>query len=250
VFGLYSAISISEAAPDLASQPRPSPRWSWPWTSSGQAPAPTLVHPDAQQIMRRDQGEAAKQINAAAHRENREFIRQYRARLRDYVETRQILAVEEARMEKRRAEQLVRIQPGHQGQLPPGHLDGSAPKPVTPRRSVLTAWQPPPTASNEASPGATSSLTDPIRHVAAEVPRRTREIMRGEDDLVKDHLARGLPRGAAMFLALLMLHIPSLAVGSLILGVVMVRGQRTRLGAAFLSVSVLLGMVIFFVLPW
>jgi hypothetical protein len=153
-------------------------------------------------------------------------------------------------MEKRRAEQLVRIQPGHQGQLPPGHLDGSAPKPVTPRRSVLTAWRPPPTPSSETSAGATSSLADPVRYVAAEVPRRTREILSGEDDLVKDHLARGLPEGVAMFLALLMLHIPSLALGSLILGVVMVRGHRARLGAAFLSVSVLLGIVIFFVLPW
>jgi hypothetical protein len=202
--------------------------------------------------MRRDQGEAAKQINAASHRENREFIRQHRARLRDYVETRLNLVVEEARMDKRRAEQLVRIQTGHQGQLPPGrsHETESASEPAPPGRSVLTAWRPPPTTSSETSAGTTSSLADPVRYVAAEVPRRTREIMRGEDDLVKDHLARGLPRGAAMFLALLMLHIPSLAMGSLILGVVMVRGHRTRLGAAFLSVSVLLGMVIFFVLPW
>jgi len=200
--------------------------------------------------MLRDQERATTQINADSQRQNREFIRQYRARLRDHVETRLSLAVEEARMEKRRAEQLVRIQPGQQGQLPPGRLDGGAHEPVNPRRSVLTAWQPPPTASNEASPGATSSLTDPIRHVAAEVPRRTREIMRGEDDLVKDHLARGLPQGVAMFLALLMLHIPSLAVGTMILGVVMVRSHRTRLGAVLLSISGLLGIVIFFVLPW
>jgi len=200
--------------------------------------------------MLRDQERATRQINEDAQRQNREFIRQYKARLRDYVEARQSLAVEAARMKKIRAEQLVQIQRGQQGELPPGRLDGSAPEPVTPRRSVLTAWQPPPTASNEASPAAASSLADPIRHIAAEVPRRTREIMHGEDDLVKDHLARGLPRGVAMFLALLMLHIPSLAVGSLILGVVMVRGHRTRLGAAFLSVSVLLGIVIFFALPW
>jgi hypothetical protein len=211
-----------------------------------------LIHPDAQQIMRRDQEEAARQINAASHRENREFIRQHRARLRDFVETRLNLVVEEARMDKRRAEQLARIKTGHQGQLPPDRSDetDSAAEPAPPGRSVLAAWRPPPTLSSETSAGATSSLADPVRYVAAEVPRRTREILSGEDNLVKDHLARGLPEGAAMFLALLMLHTPSVAVGSLILGVVMVRGHRTRLGAVLLSISALLGIVIFFVLPW
>jgi AcrR family transcriptional regulator len=208
-----------------------------------------LIHPDAQQIMLRDQEKATRQINADSQRQNREFIRQYRARLRDQVETRMSLAVEQTRMEERRARQLARAENTRAEELPAGVV-GDTPEPITPGRSVLTAWRPPATPSGEASVPTTSSLTAPVRHVAAEVPRRTREIMQGEDDLVKDHIARGLPQSVAMFMALLMLHIPSLAVGSLILGVAMVRGHRTRLGAAFLSVSVLLGIVIFFVLPW
>jgi len=60
----------------------------------------------------------------------------------------------------------------------------------------------------------------------------------------------GLPKGLAVFMALLMLHVPSIAVGSLIAGIFLIRGHRTRIGTALLGFSAILGALILFVIPW
>jgi hypothetical protein len=97
---------------------------------------------------------------------------------------------------------------------------------------------------------AADRLTETAQHIAREVPRRTKQIIEGSDELVTSNMAHGLPKGLAVFMALLMLHVPSVAAGSLVAGIFLLRGHRTYSGAIFLGVAAILTIVIFFVLPW
>lgn len=197
--------------------------------------------------MQRDQAVAERQNRVALQRERIVFERRHKAELERYVETRLALAEERARVELIRATQLASSRETPTGASAAvatvgGVVGGAA------ATSVAGAWMSGVRAPQPASGGQTLAQT--ARHIVKQVPERTKQIIDGNDELVKNNLAHGLPKGLAVFLALFMLHIPSVAIASLVTGVVLIRGHRAKAGSLFLGLAAILGVVIFSLLPW
>ena len=202
--------------------------------------------------MQRDHSVANREVEAVRQRERITFQRAHKAKLESYVETRLALAEERARVEWARAEQLAASRFA-QSSTASGSSANTAADAAALAKSAASAWVAP--AGRNQQPDATTSsvgqkLGDAARHIIQELPTRTKDTLNGDDELVTSNVAHGIPRGLAIFLALLMLHIPSVALASLVTGVFLVRGHRPRLGGLFLGLAAILGVIIFAVLPW
>jgi len=198
--------------------------------------------------LRRDHKKAEEGLRDDWLREKRAFEQRHRSALQEYVDTRLALAVERARFERAREYQTA-----HQrNSAPPRSTTAgqTAPSAVGQAADALSPWWPVSRTSRGAQPSASTGFTQSARQVVENVSRRTLDVLDGRDPLVQTNESRGLPRGIAVFLALLMLHVPSIALASGVIGVVMIRRHRRRLGAALLAATAILGIVIFFVLPW
>ena len=225
---------------------KPSRAWSWPWVRTQSTAFTTAILPNPEPIVRRDRAVADYQARVAWRRERNEFQRRHRAELEKYVETRLALAEERARVEIFRAEQLARSVSGRSGQ------SATSTSATETASSAAGAWVVGARQGSTVHPPrpAAERLTETAQHIVREVPRRTKQVIEGSDELVTRNMAHGLPKGLAVFMALLMLHVPSVAVGSLVTGIFLLRGHRTYSGAIFLGVAAILTVVIFFVLPW
>ena len=202
--------------------------------------------------MRRDHSVAERQARSAWQREKAVFERQHRAQLKTYVETRLALAEEKARLDLIRAEQLAHATVGSRSALA-AHASGAASDLAATATSAAGVWVANPTGPTKVSqrqPAAPERLLERAKHIAREVPKRTQQVLSGNDKLVESNMAHGMPRGLAVFMALLMLHVPSVAVASLVTGVFLIRGHRPKAGSLFLGVAAILGVVIFSLLPW
>lgn len=208
--------------------------------------------PNPGTVMARDHAVAERQIRIAWQRERLAFEQQHRAKLENYVDARLDLAEERARVELARAEQFAASRSAQASAAMAGS-SGTAANATALAKSVAGSWVP--GARPEAQPTAQPSTivqkaTDAVRHIVDQIPERTKEVFKGDDELVDSGMAHGLPKGIAIFLALLMLHIPSVALASLVTGVFLIRGHRPHMGSLFLGVAAVLGVVIFALLPW
>lgn len=226
--------------------------WTWPWARPQQSASATVSHPAPQAIMRRDHSIAERQARSAWQREKAVFERQHRAKLQTYVETRLALAEENARLNFIRGEQLARAAAESRSDLV-AHASGTASGLAATAVNAAGVWVSKPGTPADASqppPTAAKRLVDTAKHIAREVPKRTQQVVSGNDALVTDTMAHGMPKGLAVFMALLMLHVPSVALASLVTGILLVRGHRQRSGILFLGLAVVLGVVTFSFLPW
>jgi hypothetical protein len=202
--------------------------------------------------MRRDHSVAEAQARSAWQREKAVFERQHRAHLQTYVETRLALAEEKARLDLIRAEQLAHATVGSRSALA-AHASGAASDLAATATSAAGVWVANPAGPTNVSQrpaAAPERLLERAKHIAREVPKRTQQVLSGNDKLVESNMAHGMPRGLAVFMALLMLHVPSVAVASLVTGVFLIRGHRPKAGSLFLGLAAILGVVIFSLLPW
>jgi len=202
--------------------------------------------------MRRDHSVAEREAGSAWQREKAVFERQHRAQLRTYVETRLALAEENARLDLIRAEQLAHTTVGSRSALA-ARASGAASDLAATATSAAGVWVASPAGPTNVSqrpPAAPERLLERAKHIAREVPKRTQQVLSGNDKLVESNMAHGMPRGLAVFMALLMLHVPSVAVASLVTGVFLIRGHRPKAGSLFLGLAAILGVVIFSLLPW
>ena len=202
--------------------------------------------------MRRDHSVAESQARSAWQREKAVFERQHRAKLQTYVETRLALAEENARLNFIRGEQLAHAAAESRPALF-AHASGTAFGLAATAGSAAGVWVSKtgtPANASQSPPAAAKRLVETAKHIAREVPKRTQQVVSGNDALVTDTMAHGMPKGLAVFIALLMLHVPSVALASLVTGVFLVRGHHQRSGIFLLGLSAVLGVVIFFVLPW
>jgi hypothetical protein len=203
--------------------------------------------------MRRDHSVAEAQARSAWQREKAVFERQHRAQLRTYVETRLALAEENARLDLIRAEQLAHTTVVGSRSALAARASGAASDLAATATSAAGVWVANPAGPTNVSqrpPAAPERLLERAKHIAREVPKRTQQVLSGNDKLVESNMAHGMPRGLAVFMALLMLHVPSVAVASLVTGVFLIRGHRPKAGSLFLGLAAILGVVIFSLLPW
>jgi len=211
----------------------------------------TIFHPTPRVAMLRDQAVAEAQARSAWRREKIAFETRHRANLQIYVETRLALAEENARVQLIREKQLAEAAAASMAGAADSSSESSSALTAS-AASAAAAWS---TGSKTRSGVSQQQhtpqlLTEQAAHIAREVPRRTQKVLSGNDDLVTSNMSVGLPKGLAVFMALLMLHVPSIAVGSLIAGIFLIRGHRTRIGTALLGFSAILGALILFVIPW
>ena len=226
--------------------------WTWLWSRSQERSSTTIIHPAPQAIIRRDHSVAEAQARSAWQREKAVFERQHREKLQTYIDTRLALAEESARLSFIRSEQLARATTESRSDLF-SHVSGTASGLAATAVSAAGVWVANPGSSTNVSqqpPITPERLFQRAKHVAREIPKRTEQVISGNDELVVSTMAHGMPKGLAVFMALLMLHVPSVAVASLVTGVFFVRGHRPRSGVFFLGLAAVLGVIIFFVLPW
>lgn len=226
--------------------------WTWPWSRSKERSSTTIIHPAPQAVMRRDHSVAERQARSAWQREKITLERQHRAKLQVYVETRLALAEENARSNFIRGEQLARATAAPRPDLV-AHASGTASGLAATAVSAASVWVAKPNKSADVPqppPSAARRLLEGAKHIAREVPKRTQQVLSGNDELVADTMAQGMPKGLSVFLALLMLHVPSVALASLVTGVFLLRGHRPKVGSLLLGLAAVLGAIIFFVLPW
>lgn len=237
---------LSQSPTTETTRSKPSLAWNWPWARPQSAAFTTAILPNPGPVVQRDRAVADYQARIAWQRERNEFQRRHRAELENYVETRLALAEEHARVEFFRAEQLARSGYNRSGQA------ATSTSAVEAASSAAEAWLPTRGQTQMTGPPrpAADRLSEAAKHIVNEVPKRTKQIIDGSDELVTSSTEHGLPKGLAVFMALLMLHVPSVAVGSLVAGIFLLRGHRTHSGAFFLGLAAILTVVIVFVLPW
>lgn len=202
--------------------------------------------------MRLDHSVAERQARSAWQQEKAAFERQHRAKLQAYVETRLALAEENARLNLIRGEQLAQAAAGSRSAFI-ANTSGTASGLAATTMSAAGVWVANPgrrTDASQQSPAVAKRLVEGAKHIAREVPKRTQQVISGNDELVANTVAHGMPKGLAVIMALLMLHVPSVALASLVTGVFLVRGHHQRSGLFLLGLAAVLGVVIFFVLPW
>ena len=203
-----------------------------------------MVLPETDSVIQRDHAVANRQARTLWQRERAAFQRQHKAKLESYVEARLALAEERARIELVRANQLAAASAAQDFAHSAGPSSSSS-SVATTASNISRSWVLP------SQPGPTVlSVADTARHIANQIPARTKEILRGNDELVASNMAHGLPKGLAVFLALLMLHVPSVAIASLVTGTILIRRHSTHAGMFFLGLAAILGVVIFALLPW
>jgi len=205
---------------------------------------PTEAHPLSGEIMRKDREEAERENRRLQQEENRRFANEYKKLLNAYVEGRLAEAEYRARSEFLRREHEKR-----QEELSGNRGSGSEQRTVSASTysRILEAWLP---SSKGTSGQPSSRIGEATRKVVTEIPIRTREVMRGNDELIRAHESYGLPKGVAVILALLMLHVPSLAVALMVAGIFLIRARRMRAAGFLLAVSTILIVVIFTLIPW
>ena len=250
LLGTTLTILVIPALPAEAKLVASSLPWTWPWSRPPQNA--TIIHPAPQAIMRRDHSVAERQARSAWRQERAAFERQHRANLQTYIETRLALAEENARLNFMREEQLARGRVGSGSDLL-AQASGTASGLAATARSATGVWVAnprQPTNVSQQPPAASERLFERAKHVAREIPKRTQQVISGNDELIESSMAHGMPKGLAVFVALLMLHVPSVALASLVTGVFLFRGHRPKAGSLFLGLAMVLGVIIFFVLPW
>lgn len=221
--------------------------WNRPWARDQKTALSTLFAVDATAIMRRDQAVADRQIRILQQRAQIAFERRHKAQLENYVETRLALAEERARVELIRATQLADLRRTRTGGSPDLDIEDNGAGGLA-VASVAGAWVPGERTTRARPPQPIFSgqeLTETARHIVKNIPKRTKQILDGNDELVTSNLSHGLPKGLAVFLALLMLHVPSVALASLVTGVFLIRGHQPRAGVLFLGLSAILGVIVF-----
>lgn len=220
---------------------------TWPWSGSDERFSTTVVHPAPQAIMRRDHAVAERQARAVWQREKAAFESQHRENLRTYVATRLAIAEENARWNFIRGDQSARTAADpRSGPAAPTPLAAVA-------MSAAGAWVTDPSRPDNVSQPLLDSAkgwVEQAKHIAREVPKRTQQVLAGNDELVEINISRGVPKSLSVFMALLMLHVPSVALASLVAGVFLVRGRRRHSGVFCFALAAVLGAVFFFVLPW
>jgi len=211
----------------------------WPWLRPAKPAPPTLVHPAPQQIIARDHSVAAATEKSARQKEIRIFEARHRTRLREYVETRVALAVENARYELLRQQQQRQIAAANR--LRETSPQSTKPPSEARPRVLFTSLAPPESNKPPATP---PTFIEPPKPAAPKPP----QIIADPPPTLADANTAESPQGAAFFLSLLLLHMPSVAIASFVVGVVMIRGHRTPLGTFFLALAAILGAFIFFVM--
>ena len=225
--------------------------WSWPWTRERETGGATIFHPTPRVAMQRDHAVAEAQARSAWRKERIDLETRHRANLQNYVETRLALAEENARLQLIRENQLTEATAGQgYGAVAPTLNTLSAA--AASAASAASAWSPGNERRANASPRPPlhQRMVEQAAYIAREVPRRTERVLSGDDELVTRNASYGLPKGLAVFMALLMLHVPSIALGSLLAGIFLIRRRRTRVGTVLVGVSAVLGTLIFYVIPW
>ncbi len=111
---------------------------------------------------------------------------------------------------------------------------------------VTGVWLPStrPSEQNERPQTLREKVSGTVKNAFEKVPVHTKEILQGEGELIKGSMATGLPKGLAVFMALLMLHIPSVAIASFAIGIFLIRGHQPRAGILLLGVASVLSVVI------
>lgn len=249
---LGTTLSILLAVPALPADAQvvvSSLPWTWPWSRRQERLTTTLIHPASHVIIRRDHSVAETQARSQWQQERVALERQHRANLQSYVETRLALAEENARLHFMREEQLARATGGQGSDVVP-YASGTASSLAASAAGAWTGASGRPPDPSQPSPGAAKRMIEQVHHIARELPRRTQQVLAGNDELVGATMANGMSKGLSVFIALLMLHIPSVALVSLVTGVFLVRGHRQRSGILFLGLAAVLGVLIFFVIPW
>ena len=208
----------------------------------------TVFLPEPEKAIRRDHSVADREERILSLKAQATFQREHKAKLENYVETRLALAEERARVEAARANQRA-VAATTEGIASSGARSS---KGTTMASGILSPWLPQgrktdPRVQSRSTP---TTVSDVARQIVDQIPARTKEILRGNDELVTGNMAHGLPKGLAVFLALLMLHVPSVAIASLVTGTILIRRHSTHAGAFFLGLAAILGVVIFALLPW
>ncbi len=241
----------SGAQPARSDSPRlhVGPPWNWLSSAKKENLAITIIHPSPQAVMQRDQSAAEAQDRAISRRENAVFQKQHRAKLEDYVGNRVDSAGINARLAILSSKQTMRGDglSARAASIYSTAIDGLS----AVSKQVAGTWiarsDQKLKTNNQKSIGET--IIQKTRHAATEIPRRTKNIVEGNDELVTGGLANGIPKGLAVFLALLMLHVPSVALASFVTGIFLIRGHQPRAGILLLGIASVLSIVIFFALP-
>jgi hypothetical protein len=199
--------------------------------------------------MQRDQSAAEAEDRAVSRRENDIFQKRHRARLQNYVDNRVDSAGINARLAILSAKTTTE-ESGLSARAAAVYstaTDGLS----AVSKQVAGAWiaRPDQKPKNNNVNSIGETILQRTKHAAKEIPRRTKHIVEGNDELVTGGLANGLPKGLAVFLALLMLHVPSVALASFVIGVFLIRGHQPRAGILLLGIGSILSIVIFFALP-
>ncbi|MBU3665233.1 MAG: hypothetical protein FGM15_05060 [Chthoniobacterales bacterium] len=218
----------------------------WPWLEVKERKFETLFHSSPLETMQKDQAVAERGVKADHAREMNLFKRQHRAKLQHYVDTRIELAVEKVRRDQLFAEQTGAEQENQSVEV--SYTTGDSGGRQTPyARNAISTWFPRQQSGSSPSP-ANSSVSKPVA-LATEVVKRTKHILQGSDLLVESSIHHGIPKELAVLVALFMLHVPSVAVVSAVMGVTLIRRRYSRTGALLLGLAAILAVVIFFAMP-
>jgi hypothetical protein len=195
--------------------------------------------------MIRDHSAAEAGNRAAWHREKVIFERNHSAQLRGHVDSRVDGAVAIARQ----GALIMRrnAQAGGVGSRVAAIYATAVSGVGAISEQVAGVWLPARNQAGHDEPPQTlrEKLTRTTKHVVEKVPRHTKEILQGERELVKSNMATGLPKGLAVFIALLMLHVPSVALASFFIGIFLIRQHQPRAGIVLLGIASVLSLVIF-----
>lgn len=217
----------------------------WPWSAQNKKGSTTIIHPNPGPVMIRDHSAAEVGNRAAWQRERAIFERNHRAQLQEYVDSRVDRAGERARLS---ALHLQRNAPVAGVGSRVAAIYATALSGVGAiSEQIAGVWLP---ARNQPGQGERpqtlrQKVSSTAKNALEKVPVHTKEILQGEGELVKGNMAAGLPKGLAVFMALLMLHVPSVALASFVTGIFLIRGHQPRAGILLLGVAAVLSVVIF-----
>lgn len=195
--------------------------------------------------MIRDRSAAEAGNRAAWQRERAIFEQTYRANLRARVESQVDGAGEIARLRAVDSQRTARATRDGSGVAAMYETAVSGFGAIS--EQVTGIWRPTtiPSGPNERTQSLGQTVTSTVKNAFEKVPLHTKEILQGEGELIKSSMATGLPKGLAVFMALLMLHIPSVAIASFAIGIFLIRGHQPRAGILLLGVAAVLSVAIF-----
>jgi hypothetical protein len=195
--------------------------------------------------MIRDRSNAEEGNRAVWQREKAVFERNHAAKLRESVDSRVDSAGAIARLralDSQRTARATRVGSGVAAMYETAVSGFGAIS-----EQVTGIWRPTtiPSGPNERTQTLRQTVTSMVKNAFEKVPVHTKEILQGEGELIKSSIATGLPKGLAVFMALLMLHVPSVAIASFLIGIFLIRGHQPRAGILLLGVASVLSVVIF-----